>query len=162
MLPPPPESIVEFSIEDGLDARWDEPRITALVRAIISSNLFPVPSRYAISLHLVCDATIRTLNAEQRGIDAHTDVLSFPLIDRSGERFVVPPHQPTSLGDVVVSYPRALEQAVEFGHSTDREIGYLVAHGVLHVLGYNHEDEADQRRMRQREEEALQPLGFTR
>jgi probable rRNA maturation factor len=77
-------------------------------------------------------------------------------------RFVLPPDQPPHLGDVVVSYPRAVEQATDFGHSLDRELGYLVAHGVLHVLGYDHEEEADRRRMRQKEEEALRPLGFTR
>jgi len=162
MLPPPPESIVEFSIEDGLDARWDEPRITALVRSIISAEPAWAPARYAMGLHLVGDAAIRALNAEHRGRDVPTDVLSFPLIDPDGVDFVVPPGQPTNLGDVVVSHPRAVEQAVEFGHSTDREIGYLVAHGVLHVLGYDHEDDADRRRMRQREEEALRPFGFIR
>ena len=162
MLPPPPESIVEFSIEDGLDARWDEPRITALVRSIISAEPALAPARYVIDLHLVGDAAIRALNAEHRGRDVPTDVLSFPLIDPDGVDFVVPPGQPTNLGDVVVSHPRAVEQAVEFGHSTDREIGYLVAHGVLHVLGYDHEDDADRRRMRQREEEALRPFGFIR
>ena len=91
-----------------------------------------------------------------------TDVLSFPLHDPNGMRFVLPPDQPAHLGDVVVSLPRAAEQAHDFGHSLDREIGYLVAHGVLHVLGYDHEEEADRRRMRQKEEEALRPLGFTR
>ncbi len=165
MLPPRPEGIgvaVEFSVEEGLDARWDEPRIAALVSSIISSELPFVPARYVIGLHLVGDVTIRALNAEHRGIDAHTDVLSFPLHDPSGAPFVVPPDQPKSLGDVVVSHPRAVEQAVAFGHSTDREVGYLVAHGVLHVLGYDHEEEADRSRMRQREEEALRPLGFIR
>jgi probable rRNA maturation factor len=63
---------------------------------------------------------------------------------------------------VVVSYPRAVAQAEEYGHSVERELAYLVAHGVLHVLGYDHEVEAEQRVMRQKEEEALQPLGFTR
>ena len=67
-----------------------------------------------------------------------------------------------NLGDVVVSFPRAMEQAREYGHSPERELAYLVAHGVLHVLGYDHEEDADQRRMREREEEALGPLGFTR
>ena len=165
MLPPRPEGsgvAVQFSVEDGLDAHWDEARITALVRAIVSAELVAVPGRSLIGLHLVGDATIRALNAEHRGIDAHTDVLSFPLHDPSREPFVVPPDQPVSLGDVVVSHPRAVEQALEYGHSTDREVGYLVAHGVLHVLGYDHEDAADQRRMRQREEEALKPLGFIR
>jgi probable rRNA maturation factor len=165
MLPPRPEGIgvaVEFSVEEGLTAGWDEPRIAALVSSIISAELPSVPARYVIGLHLVGDATIRALNDEHRGVDAHTDVLSFPLLDPTGVPFVVPPHQPRSLGDVVISYPRAVEQALEFGHSADREIGYLVAHGVLHVLGYDHEDDADRVRMRQREEEALRPLGFIR
>jgi probable rRNA maturation factor len=161
---PRPERIVvvEFAIEDGLEARWDEPRIGALVRSIVERELAPRAGAYLISLHLVGDPTIRALNAEHRAIDAHTDVLSFPLHDPNGMPFVVPADEPANLGDVVVSYPRAVDQAQEFGHSTDREIGYLVAHGVLHVLGYDHEAEADRHRMRQREEEALQPLGFTR
>jgi probable rRNA maturation factor len=152
---------VEFAVEDGVHATWDEPRIVALVRSIVDRE-FPDGGNYAISLHLVGDETIRHLNTEHRGIDAHTDVLSFPLHDPNGMRFVLPPGQPASLGDVVVAYPTALAQAADFGHSVDREIGYLVAHGVLHVLGYDHEEVEDRRRMRHREEEALRPLGFTR
>jgi probable rRNA maturation factor len=152
---------VEFSVEDGLDAAWDEARTGALVRSIIAREL-PDTSHALISLHLVGDETIRELNAEHRGLDAHTDVLSFPLHDPGGMRFVLPPGQPANLGDVVVSHPRAAEQAAEFGHSLERETAYLVAHGVLHVLGYDHEDEAERRVMRSREEEALTPLGFTR
>jgi len=169
MSPSVPEAIVvEFSVEDGLQARWDEPRIFALVASIVSSDLRlrsdpPLSGgRYVIGLHLVSDATIRALNAEHRGMDVHTDVLSFPLVDTAGHDFVVPTGEPRNLGDVVVSYPRAVEQAADFGHTTERELAYLVAHGVLHVLGYDHEDAAEQRRMRQREEEALEPLGFIR
>ncbi|MCA1646832.1 MAG: rRNA maturation RNase YbeY [Chloroflexi bacterium] len=166
MSRPPPEPsvlvVVEFSVEKGLAAQWDEPRLTALVRSIFSTDLAPESARFVIGLHLVGDATIRALNAEHRGLDAHTDVLSFPLLDRDEMDFVVPPGQATQLGDVVVSHPRAVEQALEFGHSTDREIGYLVAHGVLHILGYDHEAEPERSRMRQREEEALAPLGFIR
>jgi probable rRNA maturation factor len=160
MSSPPPEAIqIELSVEDGLDAPWDEARIGALVRSIVAREL-PEARRSVISLHLVSDETIRALNAEHRGQDVHTDVLSFPLHDAHG--FVLPPDQPAHLGDVVVSLPRAVEQASEFGHSVDRELAYLVAHGVLHVLGYDHEHEQDQRRMREKEEEALRPLGFTR
>jgi probable rRNA maturation factor len=156
----PPEHIhVEFSVEDGVQASWDEPRLAALVRAIVIGH-FPQGGNFTISLHLVGDSTIRALNAKHRGLDAHTDVLSFPL--HALDDFVVPAHLPTNLGDVVVSYPRAVAQADEYGHSTDRELAYLVAHGVLHVLGYDHEEDADRMRMRQLEEEALQPLGFTR
>jgi probable rRNA maturation factor len=163
---PPLENVgVELTVEDGLNASWDdEPRIKQLVRSIVHNELNTQPGGgdYAISLHLVGEQTIRTLNAEHRDTDAHTDVLSFPLHDPNGMRFVLPPNQAVNLGDVVICYPTAVEQAAEFGHSVNREIGYLVAHGVLHILGYDHEDEDDQRRMRQQEEDALAPLGFTR
>ena len=162
MSPPRHSTIeVQFSVEDGLGARWDEARIRPLVRSIVTREL-PETPHAVISLHLVGDETIRALNAEYRGKDVHTDVLSFPLHDPNGMRFVLPDDQPAHLGDVVISHPRAAEQASDFGHSLDRELGYLVAHGVLHVLGYDHEEEADRRRMRQKEEEALRPLGFTR
>jgi probable rRNA maturation factor len=152
--------MIEFAVEEGIDGAWDEPRIGSLVRTIIERE--QLTSDYTISLHLVGDDTIRDLNHEHRGTDAHTDVLSFPLHDPNGMRFVLPPSQPANLGDVVVSYPRALAQARDFGHSVDRELGYLVAHGVLHVLGFDHENDAERRVMRRKEEEALAPLGFTR
>jgi probable rRNA maturation factor len=156
---PRPEAVqVQFTVEDGLNAEWDEKRIAALVQAILARERSR--GEYVIALHLVGDETIRQLNAAHRGKDIHTDVLSFPL--QSADHFVLPPDEPANLGDVVISYPRATEQAEEFGHTTQRELAYLVAHGVLHVLGYDHEAEPDKVRMRQREEEALQPLGFTR
>ena len=154
------ELAVELDVAEGVDARWDEPRIRALVEDIVRGE--HGRGRYAISLHLVGDDQIRALNREHRGKDAHTDVLSFPLHDPSGMRFVVPPGEPIELGDVVVSFPRAVEQAAEYGHSKDRELAYLVAHGVLHVLGYDHEREDERQIMRAREEAALAPLGFTR
>jgi probable rRNA maturation factor len=152
--------MIEFAVEEGLEGAWDEPRIGALVRSIVDRE--QRTSDYTISLHLVGDETIRALNSEHRAIDTHTDVLSFPLHDPNGMRFVLPPDQPANLGDVVVSYPRAVAQAHDFGHSVDRELGYLVAHGVLHVLGYDHGAVDERRIMRQKEEEALAPLGFTR
>ena len=153
--------MIDLSVEDGLSAEWDEPRISSLVTSIVSRELPRIPE-WQISLHLVSDETIRSLNAEHRGQDIHTDVLSFPLRDAGAPQFVLPPEQPAHLGDVVISYPRAVEQGAEFGHSVDREIGYLVAHGVLHILGYDHENADERRVMRHKEETALEPLGFTR
>ncbi|MBV8717041.1 MAG: rRNA maturation RNase YbeY [Chloroflexi bacterium] len=150
--------MIDFVIESGLKATWDEPRITALVDAILGRER-PQLQQFVVNLHLVGDDSIRALNAEHRGIDSVTDVLSFGLLSTD---FVVPMDEPADLGDVVVSYPRAVAQAAEYGHSVDRELAYLVAHGVLHVLGYDHEEESERLRMRQKEEEALQPLGFTR
>ena len=155
MSPPRPD----LSVEDGLDADWDEPRITSLVQSIVERER-PNLHDWAIGIHLVGDRTIRELNSQHRAMDRATDVLSFPLHD--GTDFALPPDEMVHLGDVVVSYPRAVEQASEFGHSVEREVAYLVAHGVLHVLGYDHEQEDQQRAMRAKEEEALEPLGLTR
>jgi probable rRNA maturation factor len=149
--------IVDFSVEDGISAEWDEARVRPLIGSIVAREL--PTAEYAVSLHLVGDATIQALNAEHRQIDAVTDVLSFPLLE---SEFVLPAGEPVNLGDVVICYPRAVMQAEEYGHSVEREVAYLVAHGVLHVLGYNHEVKAERERMRIKEEEALQPLGFTR
>ena len=149
---------IDFSVEDGVRATWDEARISRLVSSIVSRER-PDLSAYLLGLHLVSDATIHQLNATHRAKDSPTDVLSFPLHEGA---FVLPPGERVNLGDVVVSYSRAVAQAKEYGHSVKRELAYLVAHGVLHVLGYDHEIEAEQQVMRQKEEEALQPLGFTR
>jgi probable rRNA maturation factor len=151
---------VEFAVEEHIPAVWEEARIRQLVASIVERELGP--GRYTIALHLVGDETIRELNREHRGVDLHTDVLAFPLHDPNGMRFVVPPDLSTNLGDVVVSHPRVQAQAEEYGHSPGRELAYLVVHGVLHVLGYDHEAEDDRVRMRAREEEALGPFGFTR
>jgi probable rRNA maturation factor len=151
---------LEFEVEDEQPDAWDRERLPRLVTSIVSQELGA--GDYALTLHLVSDETIHELNREHREVDSSTDVLSFSLHDPDGLRFVMPPDQPIPLGDVVVSYPHVLAQAEEYGHTPERELAYLVAHGVLHVLGYDHEEPADQAQMRQREEAALEPLGLTR
>ena len=151
---------VETDVQPDVQASWDQARMGTLVTSIVQRELGP--GDYVVSLHLVGDEAIRELNRDYRGTDTHTDVLSFPLHDPDGMRFVLPPGQRVALGDVVVSYPRVQEQAREYGHSEERELAYLVAHGVLHILGYDHEEPDEQARMREREEEALAPLGLTR
>jgi probable rRNA maturation factor len=163
MSPPQPDAAsftLEVSMPEGVAFPLAHERLEQLVRSIVERELGP--GDYTLALHIVDDDEIRALNAEHRGKDTHTDVLSFPLHDPNGMRFVLPPGSPANLGDIVISLPRAQEQAREFGHSAEREFGYLVAHGVLHLLGYDHEEEADRRRMRQQEEAALAPLGLTR
>jgi probable rRNA maturation factor len=114
-----------------------------------------------LTLTLVDDEQMREINARHRGIDRPTDVLSFPLTDGT-DAFALPPGAPRELGDVVVSYPRAAAQAREYGHSVERELAYLVVHGVLHILGHDHEVPAEQAVMRAREEAALETVGLVR
>ncbi|AQS55364.1 rRNA maturation RNase YbeY [Novibacillus thermophilus] len=114
-----------------------------------------------VSVTFVDDETIRQLNRQYRHVDQPTDVLSFPLEGGSPG-----PEEdsdiPLLFGDIVISVPRAVEQAEAYGHSLDRELGFLATHGFLHLLGYDHEDEQEETRMFQRQEEVLASLGLNR
>ena len=117
----------------------------------------------------VVDAdTIRQMNAEYRDKDAVTDVLSFPMYEfYNGEAQEELENDPGTgcvmLGDMILCYTRACEQAEAFGHSPARECGYLTTHSVLHLLGYDHErNDEDTKLMRGKEEDNLSFLGLTR
>lgn len=116
------------------------------------------------------EAEIRRLNAEARGIDAVTDVLSFPSLDGIRGRalkkadfpFEVDEDGNIFLGSIVICEKRAREQAEEYGHSYMRELHYLAVHGLWHLLGYDHMTEEDKPEMRAKEEKILSKLGITR
>ncbi|HEY8486413.1 MAG TPA: rRNA maturation RNase YbeY [Limnochordales bacterium] len=112
-----------------------------------------------VSVALVDDVAIADLNRRFRGKEGPTDVLSFPLLEPGEPQ---PDGGPQWLGEVIISVPRALEQAQRFGHSPQRELAYLAVHGCLHLLGYDHHDPVSRRRMREREEAALAACGLTR
>ena len=113
---------------------------------------------------------IRAINKVSREIDSATDVLSFPMFELTPGKlpedwstYKDPETGRVPLGDMCISLERALEQALDFGHGIKREIGYLTVHSVLHLLGYDHMDEGEQKRqMRQREEAILSQLGIVR
>lgn len=120
--------------------------------------------KFEITVFLTDSEFIREINKEHRGIDKETDVLSFPLWDRQGgeEPFINPETDNIMLGDIIISLPRLKEQALEYGHSENREAAYLCTHGVLHLLGYDHMEEAEKQEMRLKEEELLSKLNLTR
>ena len=111
-----------------------------------------------VDITIVDNAEIHTLNRDYRGIDRPTDVLSFALDDGDEEPEVEDDEAEHLLGDVIISAPRAVEQGEEFGHGLTREMTYLAVHGMLHLLGYDHMEEADKKIMRAREEEILREL----
>ena len=115
-----------------------------------------------VSVNFVDNEEIRSLNAKFRNKDIETDVLSFPL----GENGVWDKNPDTDaflLGDVVISIPKAMEQAENYDHSLQREIGFLTVHSMLHLLGYHHENGGMELvRMREKEEEVLANLGLSR
>jgi probable rRNA maturation factor len=119
------------------------------------------PYDYEVSIILVDNEVIRALNSEYRDMDCPTDVLSFAMME--GEEYVdMNEDGEVLLGDIVISIEKAVEQAEEYGHPLKREIAFLTIHGVLHLLGYDHESDDERLRMRAREEDVLCRLGLAR
>ena len=115
----------------------------------------------SVELSIVSEEEIKRLNSEFRSIDKVTDVLSFPLVEY--EESVAPAYDEdrAMLGDIVISLERAAEQAEEFGHSFEREVAFLTAHSMLHLLGYDHElGEDEDADMRRRQREIMTILGL--
>ena len=112
-----------------------------------------------ISVTFVDNEEIRKLNLQYRDKDAPTDVLSFPL-GENGVYDIDPTTGAKMLGDVVISMEKAVDQAALYGHSLQREVGYLTAHSVLHLLGYDHQTGLEKVHMREKEELVMDQLGL--
>jgi probable rRNA maturation factor len=147
-----------------VDYRTDIPEGVTIDQAFVAQVLEAAAARIEekgeVSVSFVSDEEIHELNREYRGVDRPTDVLSFALDE--GEAFPTGDAEQRMLGDIVISVPRAVEQASEYGHSTTREIAFLLVHGFLHLCGYDHEDEASEREMFGLQEEILDTLGIQR
>jgi probable rRNA maturation factor len=114
-----------------------------------------IPSTSEITVVLDDDAHIQNLNLQFLGIDTPTDVLSFPSDE------IDPETENRYLGDIIISYPRAVAQAQAAGHSVESELQLLVVHGTLHLLGYDHAEENEKRNMWEVQRNILTSLGVT-
>ena len=134
-----------------------------LIEKVISEALRyeGVNDNTEVSVTIVDNEEIRKINNKFRNIDRATDVLSFPLIDFDNESL---PDDGSKiyLGDIIISIERPKEQAKEYGHSIDREIGFLTAHSMLHLLGYDHMVPEEEKEMFAKQEEILNNLGLRR
>lgn len=129
---------------------------------------------YEVSVILIDNDNIRTINRETRNVDSVTDVLSFPMLEYSEGKvfkdvYLNYKFDDTYLddgklviGDIAISLQRAKEQSIEYGHSFLREVLYLTVHSLLHLMGYDHMEEMDKKKMRAREEEILNKFGIGR
>lgn len=114
---------------------------------------------------LVDNERIQELNRDYRGIDRATDVLSFAMNESGEDELEIifeDDEAPNMLGDIIISVPKALEQADEYGHTLEREMGFLSIHGFLHLLGYDHQDEEQEKEMFGRQEEILAHVQLNR
>ena len=117
-----------------------------------------------VSITLTIPEEIRLLNKTYRNIDRETDVLSFPMFEKEElQNMIIKSYdKEETIGDIVISIPRVKEQAVEYGHSFERELAYMCVHGFYHLMGYDHIEEEDKKEMRLKEDEVLNKLNITR
>lgn len=127
-------------------------KLKSVVKTVLETEGLPL--EYEVSITFVDIDEIHKLNKEFRNVDRPTDVLSFPMDEDFSIEGV-----DTMLGDIVISMDVAKDQSKDFGHSLDREIMYLTAHSMLHLLGYDHMDEAEKIEMRAREKKVMKLLG---
>ena len=121
-----------------------------------------IDSKPEIGVYIVDNEEIQKLNKKFRSVDNETDVLSFPMIEFGDEPKNVLIKKNILLGDIVISLPKVYEQAKEYGHTIEREIGFLTAHGILHLLGYDHIGSGDEKIMFDKQETILAKIGLTK
>jgi len=150
-----PEEI-EIFIEEEFRGLVDEDWARRMAQTVLNAEGVVPP--YEVSLVFTDSETVRQLNRDYRGVDEPTDVLAFYMLPQKGSdsSFALPPDGVTRLGEVIISYPQAVEQAREQGHATEKELALLVIHGILHLLGYDHEEAKEEIKMRRRERELLE------
>jgi len=146
------EIFVEEEFRGVVNGVW----VKKIVRQILKAEGVAPP--YEVSLVFTDSETVKQLNRDYRGVDEPTDVLAFYMLPQkeADSSFALPPDGVTRLGEVIISYPQAVEQAREQGHSTEKELALLIIHGILHLLGYDHEEPEEEAKMRTREKELLE------
>ena len=162
-----------YGYEDETGTSFDFDQMDVYRRAVDTVlDLEGCPYEAEVSLLITDDASIREINRDQRGIDAPTDVLSFPMVqyahpgDFSGvedmdDCFNIETGE-LMLGDIVLSIDRVRSQAEEYGHSIMREVAFLIVHSMLHLIGYDHIEEEDRILMEDRQRKVMDILGILR
>jgi probable rRNA maturation factor len=153
-LTPDPGSnyLITVQIEPQYERRLDADKLHRLACSVLQAEGVEGPCELGVVV--TSDEEVQALNRQYLGHDYKTDVLSFGMLE--DDEFITPAERPSYLGDVVISYDRAAEQAPEYGHSTEAEVATLLVHGILHLLGYDDSDEHERRRMHARQQELLE------
>jgi probable rRNA maturation factor len=154
--------LTNIDIVNNQDIIKYESSLVDLVKKVVVKSLETenVDKNIEVSISFVDNSEIRYLNKNFRNKDKETDVLSFPQYDaiekiKEEKNLVI-------LGDIVISLEKAKEQAIEYGHSFEREVAFLTAHSMFHLFGYDHDTDENTMLMRKKEEEVLDLLGILR
>lgn len=152
-MPTTPDYDLVIDIDPEYADRVNQTLVEQAIRATLAAEQVPTPAE--ISLRITDNGTIQELNRDYRGLDQPTDVLSFGF--EQGD-FVTPPDGINHLGEVIIAYPYTEASAAKQGHSVERELTILTVHGVLHVLGYDDEEEEAAQVMFARQDSILSTL----
>jgi len=144
---------LNLEVEDSVAGRVDQASILAMLERVLAED--EIEDGAAVTVVLADDTLLHELNLRHREVDAPTDVLSFPADE--GEEFPTPEGEPRYLGDIVVSVERVGRQAAEAGLAERDELAHVILHGLLHLLGYDHEEPEEEAVMKAREEGVLGP-----
>lgn len=155
--------MIEINYNDISERPQDEVLIRSVVETVFKEE--KVLSDFEVYITLTNNTEIHKINKEYREVDRPTDVLSFPMYERE-EIIKLKENSDEEiekiLGDIIISIEKVAEQADEYGHSFERELAYMVTHGMLHLLGYDHIIEEEKSIMRKREEQILGVLNISR
>ncbi len=152
---------INISVEQKLSVSVDENWLQKIASETLDAEGIELPVE--MGLVITDNKTVKELNKTYRGVNDTTDVLAFHMVadtlQDAETSFIGPPDGVKHLGDVVISYPQAIKQAHAQGYDPSRELELLVIHGILHLLGYDHESPDEAQQMRAREAEILERLG---
>lgn len=148
-------SDIDVQIPDEFRDWVDEDWTREVVRCVLDEE--HATSQYDLTVVFAGSDEVQRLNRDYRGVDSPTDVIAFYMLQNRAPdpSFPLPPDDTIYLGDVVVCYPVAVEQAAEQGHPVKQELALLIIHGVLHLLGYDHEEPDEEIQMRSKESHIL-------
>ncbi len=141
-----------------------EESLFLVIENVIKQSLLyeKIKGDFEVSVSIVSDCEIKEINLIHRGFDKPTDVLSFPLITDIKNINTLNSEFNTPLGDIIISYDTAISQSNEYNHSLKREIAFLTAHSMLHLLGYDHMNSKEEEIMLKKQEDILNELSYTR
>ena len=152
-------------VYDGIDEKEEYKEVIEKVLSQCFKEEKLEDSKLCVTVTLTTPKTIQEINKQYRNIDRATDVLSFPMFEKDELDSKIQENDFENediLGDIVVSVDKVKEQAIEYGHSFERELSYMIVHGFYHLMGYDHIEEEDKKVMREKEENILKKLDITR
>lgn len=156
-----PSFEISIEVDPPYAEQVDVDLLAMVARTVLTREGVTPPAD--LGIWITNEDELHALNRTFRDVDASTDVLSFGEAEEDDEQpFVPAPESTPHLGDVAISFPHVTRQAEEYGHSPKRELAYLLTHGILHLLGYDHDDPEGTQEMRSHEDAALNALQITR